>query len=86
MLDRKFLRDNQELVIRAVAQKNESVDIEAYYRKDAERRAALQETETLQAEANRANKAISEQKKAGQDPDALYKDFQATVAKYGAGF
>ena len=25
-------------------------------------------------------------KKAGGDPDALYKDFQATVAKYGAGF
>ena len=25
-------------------------------------------------------------KKAGGDPDALYKDFEATVAKYGAGF
>jgi TRAP-type C4-dicarboxylate transport system substrate-binding protein len=25
-------------------------------------------------------------KKAGADPDAIYKDFQATVAKYGAGF
>ena len=47
--------------------KNESVDIEAYYAKDAERRATLQETETLQAEANQANRAISELKKAGQD-------------------
>ena len=68
MLDRKFLRDHQDLVIRAVAQKNESVDIEAYFEKDTQRRAALQETETLQAEANQANKAISQQKKAGQDP------------------
>ncbi len=67
MLDRKFLRENQELVSRAVALKNESVDIDAYYEKDAERRAALQEVETLQAEANRANKAISEAKKAGRD-------------------
>lgn len=67
MLDRKFLRENRELVTRAVALKNESVDIAAYYDKDAERRAALQETENLQAEANRANKAISERKKAGQD-------------------
>jgi len=67
LLDRKFLRENQELVTRAVALKNESVDIEAYYAKDAERRAALQEVETLQAEANRANKAISEAKKAGRD-------------------
>lgn len=68
MLDRRFLRDNQELVIAAVALKNESVDIAAYYAKDAERRAALQETESLQAEANKANRAISEQKKAGRDP------------------
>ena len=67
MLDRKFLRENQDLVTRAVALKNESVDIDAYYALDAERRAALQETESLQAEANKANKAISEKKKAGQD-------------------
>lgn len=67
MLDRKYLRENQELVTRAVALKNESVDINAYYEKDAERRAALQETESLQAEANLANKAISEKKKAGED-------------------
>jgi len=66
-LDRKFLRENRELVTRAVALKNESVDIDAYYEKDAARRSALLETETLQAEANRANKAISEKKKAGQD-------------------
>ena len=67
VLDRKFLRENRDLVTRAVALKNESVDIEAYYEADARRRAALQETEGLQAEANQANKAISEAKKAGQD-------------------
>ncbi len=67
MLDRKFLREHQELVTKAVALKNESVDIAAYYAKDSERRAALQEVETLQAEANRANKAISELKKTGGD-------------------
>ncbi len=70
MLDRKFLRENQELVTKAVALKNESVDIGAYYAKDAERRAALLEVETLQAEANRANKAISEVKKTGGDATA----------------
>ncbi len=67
VLDRKFLRENRDLVTRAVALKNESVDIDAYYERDAERRAALQENETLQAEMNRANKAISEKKKAGED-------------------
>jgi len=70
LLDRKFLRDNQDLVARAVALKNESVDIAAYYEKDAARRAALQETETLQAEANKANRAISDAKKAGEDAGA----------------
>ncbi|MCB1182093.1 serine--tRNA ligase [bacterium] len=70
MLDRKFLRENRDLVTRAVALKNESVDIDAYYEADERRRAALQEIETLQAEANRANKAISEAKKAGADAGA----------------
>jgi len=67
VLDRKFLRENPDLVTRSVALKRESVDIAAYYAKDAERRAALQETESLQAEANAANRAISEKKKAGED-------------------
>lgn len=87
MLDRKYLRENQELVTRAVALKNESVDIAAYYAKDAERRAALQETETLQAEANKANKAISEKKKAGEDASeaiAAMKEVSAKVKELKA--
>jgi seryl-tRNA synthetase len=67
VLDRKFLRENRDLVVRAVAAKNESVDVAAYYDKDAERRRALQEAEQLQADVNLANKAISEAKKAGED-------------------
>ena len=70
MLDRKFLRENRALVTRAVAAKRDAVDIDAYYAQDAERRAALQEAETLQAEVNQANRAISEAKKAGQDTTA----------------
>jgi seryl-tRNA synthetase len=78
LLDRKFLRENRDLVTRAVALKNESVDIDAYYEKDAERRAALQETESLQAEANQANKAISQRKKAGDDVTAEIEAMKAT--------
>jgi seryl-tRNA synthetase len=81
LLDRKFLRENRDLVTRAVALKNESVDIEAYYGKDAERRAALQETETLQAEANRANKAISEAKKEGRDAGEAIAAMKAVAAR-----
>ncbi len=87
MLDRKFLRENRDLVTRAVALKNESVDIDAYYEKDAARRAALQETETLQAEANKANRAISDAKKAGQDAGpaiAAMKEVSARVKELKA--
>ncbi len=79
MLDRKFIRENRDLVTRAVALKNEAVDIEAYYARDAERRAALQEMEELRAEANRANKEISERKKAGEDPAAAIAAMKAVA-------
>jgi seryl-tRNA synthetase len=77
LLDRKFLRENRDQVVRAVALKRESVDIQSYYDKDAARRAALQETESLQAEANRANRAISDVKKAGGDATAAINEMKA---------
>ncbi len=67
MLDRKFLRENRDQVEQAVAAKREAVDVAAYYDRDAERRQALQEAEELQAQVNRANKAISAAKSAGED-------------------
>ncbi len=81
MLDRKFLRENRELVTRAVALKRESVDIDAYYEKDAERRAALSEVETLQAEANKANKAIAQARKAGEDTSAAIAQMKAVSGR-----
>ena len=77
MLDRKFLRENRDQVVRAVALKRESIDIQAYYDQDAARRAALQEIETLQAEANRANRAISDVKKAGGDASAAIAEMKS---------
>ena len=84
MLDRKFLRENRDLVTKAVAAKRESMDIEAYYAKDAERRAALQESETLQAEVNKANKGISEAKKAGEDTAAAIATMREIAGKLKA--
>jgi seryl-tRNA synthetase len=81
LLDRKFIRENRDLVVRAVALKNEAVDIEAYFARDAERRAALRTMEELQAEANRANRAISERKKAGEDPAAAIAEMKAVAER-----
>jgi seryl-tRNA synthetase len=84
VLDRRFIRENRELVTRAVRIKNETVDIAAYYARDAERRAALQEMETLQAAANRANKEIAERKKAGEDASAAIAAMKDTAARLKA--
>ena len=81
MLDRKFIRENRDLVTRAVGLKDETVDIEAYYVRDAERRAALREMEELQAEANRANKEISQRKKTGEDPAAAIAAMKAVARR-----
>lgn len=81
MLDRKFLRDNRERVVEAVALKRESVDIEAYYERDAIRREALQKNENLQAEANRANKEIAARRKAGEDVTADIERMKETAVE-----
>jgi len=81
VLDRKFLRDNRERVVEAVALKRESVDIEAYYERDAIRREALQKNENLQAEANRANKEIAARRKAGEDVTADIERMKETAVE-----
>jgi len=81
LLDRKFIRENRELVTRAVALKNENVDIEAYYRLDEQRRAALQGMEQLQAEVNRANKEIAARKRQGEDTADAIATMKATGAR-----
>ncbi len=84
MLDRKFLREHMDLVMAAVADKRETVDIAAYYDRDAERRAALQEAEELQSEANRANREISERKKAGEDTSAAIDQMKQVATRLKA--
>ena len=81
MLDRRYIRENRDEIVRAVRLKNESVDIAGYYAKDAERRAALQEMETLQAEANRANKEIAERKKSGEDASGAIESMKQVAAR-----
>jgi seryl-tRNA synthetase len=81
VLDRRFLRENRDLVTRAVRMKNESVDIDAYYDRDAERREALQEMENLQAAANQANKDIAELRKRGEDAAAAIVAMKETAAR-----
>jgi len=81
LLDRKFIRQNRELITRAVALKGESVDIDRYFELDALRRAALQEMEQLQADANRMNKEIAERKRLGEDASEAIVAMKTTTAR-----
>jgi seryl-tRNA synthetase len=59
MIDIKFIRENPGLVMDGARRKRIPVDIDRLLEVDDERRALLQESETLKADKNRANQAIA---------------------------
>ncbi len=67
MLDRKFIREESEVVRQAIADKRESADLDAYLKLDTQHLELIREVEELQAERNRASAAINEMKKSGED-------------------
>ena len=70
MLDLKYIRENPDLVKQAVAAKHEDCDIDAILETDAKRRALIGEKEQLEAQKNKATKAIAEAKKAGGNAES----------------
>lgn len=70
MLDIKFVRDNQELVAEAMANRNASWDSARFSELEESRREAIQAEETLQAERNALSKKVGELMKAGQREEA----------------
>lgn len=70
MLDRKFVRQNPELVRQAIVDKNEKAELDRYLELEAARRERLNEVEELKAERNEASEAIGRAKKAGEDAEA----------------
>ena len=65
MLDLKFIRENQELVRQAVANKGEKAELDKLLDLDAERREILQRVEKLKQERNTASQNIARLKKEG---------------------
>ena len=70
MLDIKFVRENQEAVAQAMKNRHASWDAERFSKLDEERRAAIVEEETLQAERNAASKAIGQMMSQGKKDEA----------------
>jgi len=70
MLELAFIRENPELVKKAVRDKSEKADVDAIIRLDAKRRQLIARAEGLRSERNRTSKEISRLKKISDDPDA----------------
>ncbi len=67
MLSLAYIRKNVEKVKAAARDKGADVDIDAVIALDAERRAQIQQVETLRSELNAASKQIGHKKRAGED-------------------
>jgi seryl-tRNA synthetase len=67
MLDLKFIRDNADLVKKAVENKNESADVNKILELDEKRRAIIAEVEELKALRNKVSEQIGVKKKNKED-------------------
>lgn len=71
MLDIAFIRQNPDVVRRAVREKHDRADVDKILQIDAERRKSLTDFEILRSEQNRVSKEIAARKKAGQPAEEL---------------
>lgn len=69
MLDLKFIRENTELVEKALANRNMSMALDGFLALEKERRSILTNVEGLKSERNKASQEISQLKKEGQNAD-----------------
>ncbi len=74
MLDLRFIRENPELVEKAVRDKGEDVDIPRLLKLDERRRALIQEGDELKRRRNEVSKEIGKLKRAGKDPADLLEE------------
>jgi seryl-tRNA synthetase len=71
MYDLSFFRNNLDAIAKRLADRGFVLDVAAFSKLDAERRAALSESEQLNARRNAESQEIGKLKKAGQDTAAL---------------
>ena len=71
MLSRDFIRNNPELVKKAIAERHDEAPIDEILTLDAEQRRLKAESETLKAERNRISKSFGDKSLSDQDRDEL---------------
>lgn len=71
MIDLKLLRENPDLVRRAVANRGDQAEVEKIIQLDAARRRGIVELENLRQERNRLSEEVGRRKKQGEAADDL---------------
>jgi len=77
MLDLKFIRENAELVRKAIHDKGDKADLDALLALDVTRRELIGLTESARAEQNKVTLQIAEMKKAKQDASMVIAEMRA---------
>ncbi len=81
MLEIKFVSQNLSAVKNAMEVRGYQIDLEAFKQCDDERRAILQEIESLRHERNVVSDRIAMMKKAGEDSESLVLEMRAVASK-----
>lgn len=81
MLDRKFVRENLDVVRRALEARGSDLDLTPFSELEAQRRAILPELEGLRARRNQVSAEVGRMKKQGGDPSALFAEMKEVGAR-----
>ena len=81
MLEIKYLRQNLSTVQEALKARGHQADLDTFQKWDDERRAVLQEMESLRHARNVVSDRIAEMKKAGEDTEVFVVEMRAVSAK-----
>ncbi|MBW1931760.1 MAG: serine--tRNA ligase [Deltaproteobacteria bacterium] len=81
MLEIKFIRENSELVGKALKARGNDLNLESLFEVDSQRRKLLQEVEDLRSLRNRVSDEIGRQKKAKEDAGELIAQMKGVAAR-----
>src|SRR6202162_5173090 len=81
MYDLSFFRQNLDAIASRLADRGFTLDVEAFRKLDAERRAAVTESEQLKAQRNAETQEIAKLRKAGEDTTQRQQAVRELVAE-----
>jgi seryl-tRNA synthetase len=81
MLEVRYIRENAELVRKAIRDKGEAVDFDRYLELDSERRTLTGENDQLRQRRNEASESIAELKREGRNATSLIEEMRSISSR-----